>query len=151
MVSIFDVAARILDRCGIMPTMKLQRLAYYAQAASLSWRGVPLFSEDFQAWSAGPVCVPLYMQHRGLFLIEPGQLPAGNEEVLTGEECRIVDQVCARFGTMASNDLARRIQAGTPWQKARGNTQPGQSCTTIISKQLMREEPQTLLSPLKQR
>ncbi|VEI13109.1 Uncharacterized phage-associated protein [Trueperella bialowiezensis] len=74
MAGIADVAARILDNHGVMSTMKLQKLVFYAQAESLATTGQPLFSEDFQAWRGGPVSLALYRQHRGLFLIRPGQI-----------------------------------------------------------------------------
>ena len=47
---ITDVAAFILNRTGTITTMKLHKLAYYAQAAHIvAHGGTPLFPEDFYA------------------------------------------------------------------------------------------------------
>lgn len=109
MVTVVDVAAYILKRCGSMTTMKLQKLAFYSQAESLAHRGRPLFDEDFQAWRGGPVCRELYAQHRGKFLIREGELPVdGCEKVLSEEERQIVDAVCAVLASSTGNELSKR-------------------------------------------
>ena len=52
--SITDVAAFILNRTGTITTMKLHKLAFYAQAEHLvKHQGAPLFPEDFYAWRSG--------------------------------------------------------------------------------------------------
>lgn len=63
--SITDVAAYILTRTGTITTMKLHKLAYYAQAAHIvAHGGAPLFPEDFYAWRGqgtpcdGPYAAP---------------------------------------------------------------------------------------------
>ena len=50
MTSIFDVAAYVLDKLGVMTTMKLEKLCYYSQAWSLVWDERRLFPERFEAW-----------------------------------------------------------------------------------------------------
>lgn len=65
--SITDVAAFILTRTGTIPTMKLHKLAYYAQAAHIvAHNGAPLFPEDFYAWRSGPKITMgvYYWEHR---------------------------------------------------------------------------------------
>lgn len=64
-VSIVDVAAYILARESTMVTLKLHKLAFYAQAAHLVRHASPLFPEDFHAWVVGPVSPELYRLHRG--------------------------------------------------------------------------------------
>ena len=52
--SITDVAAYILERTGTITTMKLHKLAFYAQAEHIvAHGGAPLFPEDFYAWRSG--------------------------------------------------------------------------------------------------
>lgn len=51
MTSIFDVAAYVLDKLGVMTTMKLEKLCYYSQAWSLVWDERRLFPERFEAWA----------------------------------------------------------------------------------------------------
>lgn len=68
-VSIVDVAAYILSRESTMVTLKLHKLAFYAQAAHLVRHASPLFPENFHAWVVGPVSPELYCLHRGKLLI----------------------------------------------------------------------------------
>lgn len=60
MVSVYDVAKYVLKQVGKVTTMKLEKLVYYCQAWSLGWDDVPLFDEDFEAWSNGSVCSQLF-------------------------------------------------------------------------------------------
>lgn len=69
MASVFDVSAYILKKTGPISAMKLQKLAYYAQAWSLVWDDAPLFSERIEAWANGPVCPDLYFAHQGEFTV----------------------------------------------------------------------------------
>lgn len=81
MTSIFDVAAYVLDKLGVMTTMKLEKLCYYSQAWSLVWDERRLFPERFEAWANGPVCPDLYHAHKGMFKITRGdihQFPGGD-------------------------------------------------------------------------
>ena len=54
--SVFDVAQYILETCGTMSAMKLQKLVYYSQAWSLVWNDKPLFYEEIEAWAGGTCC-----------------------------------------------------------------------------------------------
>jgi len=51
MATAHDVAAYILDKCGSMSAMKLQKLVYYSQAWHLVWDDAPLFEERVEAWA----------------------------------------------------------------------------------------------------
>ena len=90
-VSIVDVAAYILARESTMVTLKLHKLAFYAQAAHLVRHASPLFPEDFHAWVVGPVSPELYRLHRGKLLIRPGELPSGNPSALTDAQRALID------------------------------------------------------------
>lgn len=138
MTGVVDVAAYILRRYGPMTTMKLQKLAYYAQAEALSRHGRPLFDEDFQAWRGGPVCCELYMKHRGKFLIRDGELPADGGD-LPMDDRRIVDSVCDVLSSMTGNDLSYRTHAEEPWQSARRGLGPSDSGSETIGKDSIRE------------
>ena len=99
-VFIVDVAAYILARESTMVTLKLHKLAFYAQAAHLVRHASPLFPEDFHAWVVGPVSPELYRLHRGKLLIRPGELPSGNPSALTDAQRALIDRVCAAMGSM---------------------------------------------------
>lgn len=116
--SIRDVAAYILARESTMVTMKLHKLAFYAQAAHLVQHKYPLFPEDFHAWIVGPVSPELYRLHRGKLLIRPEELPSGNPSALTDAERALIDRVCAAMGSMTHAALSKRMYRELPWADA---------------------------------
>ncbi|NEG88508.1 Panacea domain-containing protein [Bifidobacterium aerophilum] len=136
MATITDVAAYILHEYGPMTTMKLQKLAFYAQAESLSRHGAPLFDEDFQAWRGGPVCTALYAKHRGKFIIRDGELPV-IPGMPNGDERTIIDAVCSVLAAQTGNQLSTRTHSEEPWLVARSGLPASASCSTVISKSSM--------------
>src|SRR5271170_6235706 len=64
-----DVAAYILQKCGPMTAMKLQKLVYYCQAWSLVWDESPLFNEPIEAWANGPVVPSLFSKLQGTYIV----------------------------------------------------------------------------------
>lgn len=116
--SIVDVAAYILARESTMVTLKLHKLAFYAQAAHLVRHASPLFPEDFHAWVVGPVSPELYRLHRGKLLIRPGELPSGNPSALTDAQRALIDRVCAAMGSMTHAALSKRMYRELPWADA---------------------------------
>jgi len=137
MATVFDVAHYILEKKGSMTTWKLQKLCYYAQAWSLAWTGKPLFNEDFQAWTNGPVCPELYYQHRGKFTIGVAELQQGNSSALTDDQKDTINIVLNGYGDMAPYDLREQTHQESPWVSARGNLAPDATCDTIITKNSM--------------
>lgn len=116
--SIMDVAAYIHARESTMVTMKLHKLAFYAQAEHLVRHTSPLFPEDFHAWIVGPVCPQLYRLHQGKLLIRPEELPSGNPSALTDAEQALIDRVCAAMGDMTHAALSKRMYHELPWANA---------------------------------
>lgn len=132
MAKIEDVASSILDTCGRMTTMKLQKLTFYCQAAYLAGTGAPIFDEDFCAWVNGSVSPELFEQHRGRFFIYPGQL-GGPDEALPVNALPIIDNVCNNLGSLTANALARKTNSEEPWLNARKRAHSRRS-KEIISK-----------------
>lgn len=133
--SITDVAAFILNRTGTITTMKLHKLAYYAQAVHIvAHNGAPLFPEDFYAWRSGPVCPLLFILHRNEFLIRPRELPQGDPDRLSDEEKNLIIRICALMGDMTGAELSERVCAEDPWLHARGNKKAFDPGNTLIPK-----------------
>ena len=139
MATIFDVAKYILRQTGRISTWKLQKLCYYSQAWTLAWSGKPLFNENFQAWSNGPVCPELFKAHQGKFSIEEEDLKFGNPDALSEDEKENVDIILRDYGDMEPYDLRELTHAEAPWKNARGNLPEGEKCTNVISKGAMGE------------
>ena len=70
MADVTDVARYVVDRCGSLTTIKLQKLLYYCQGWHLAWESDKLFDAEIEAWANGPVVQEIYRLHRGLYWIE---------------------------------------------------------------------------------
>lgn len=125
MASVFDVAKYILEKQGEMTAMKLQKLVYYSQAWSLVWDSKPLFQEKIKAWANGPVCPPLYIAHRGLFLVNKNIL-SGNSSKLSKTEKETVDAVLKTYGDKTPQWLSELTHNEAPWKDARKDLVPGE-------------------------
>lgn len=136
--SVVDVATYILERTDTITTMKLQKLAFYAQVQHLVTTGAPLFPEDFQAWRGGPVVPELYALHRGKFLIRPGELSSGDSSALTDAERGLIDGVCSALGGMTGAALSERTHRENPWLNAREGLTPSAPSDAVITQEAMR-------------
>lgn len=68
-ITAIDVAAYLLDELGGMSAMRLQKLVYYTQAWHLIRHEKPMFIENIEAWSYGPIVRELYEIHKRKFVI----------------------------------------------------------------------------------
>ena len=136
--TIIDVATYILERTDTITTMKLQKLAFYAQVQHLVTTGTPLFPEDFQAWRGGPVAPELYALHRGKFLIRPGELSSGDSSTLTDAERGLIDGVCSALGGMTGAELSEQTHQEDPWLHAREGLTPSAPSDAVITQEAMR-------------
>jgi uncharacterized phage-associated protein len=116
MPSVFDVAQYILDRCGPMTTMKLQKLVYYSQAWSVVWDDDFLFPEPIQAWRNGPVVPELWNETRGHFRIK--SVLNGNASKLSAGRCETVDKVVEFYGDRDAQWLSDLTHLEDPWREA---------------------------------
>ena len=136
MVTVHDVAAYILQKCGVMTAMKLQKLAYYAQAWSLVWDEKPLFPERIEAWANGPVIPALYERHRGKFNLDRWD---GDPSALSAVECETMDAVLGFYGDKPSQWLSDLTHSEDPWREARRGLPGGTASTAEITHAAMAE------------
>ena len=115
-----DIAKYILEQCGTMTTMKLQKLVYYCQAWALVWDDEPLFPETIKAWAYGPVVPALYMLHKGKFKISAADL-RGDSDKLTATDKDTCDAVLETYGDKTSRWLSQLTHLEKPWIDARQN------------------------------
>ena len=134
MANVFDVAKYILQQKGRMSTWKLQKLCYYAQAWELAWVETPLFDEDFQAWTNGPVCPELFHEHQGKFMIDQNDITRGNPDNLTEEQKHDIDIVIRDYSDMDPYDLRELSHQEDPWKNAREGTPDMAHSTVLITK-----------------
>jgi uncharacterized phage-associated protein len=141
MADVFDVAQYILQKKGSMTVMKLQKLVYYCQAWSLVWDDKPLFNEEIQAWTNGPVVRALYDVHKamGLFQIDASLLPDGDVRNLTKNQIETIDVVLAAYGDKSARWLSDLAHMEDPWIKAREGYEEGMPCVNEITHESMAE------------
>ena len=139
MANVFDVAKYILEKQGCISTWKLQKLCYYSQAWSLAWTGEPLFQEDFEAGSNGPVGPELFKVHRGKFVVCPEDIPDGVSSSLSIDQIDTIDHVLEHYGDWEPFALREQTHGEKPWKDARGDLPEGSPSSVIITKDSMGE------------
>ena len=117
--TVFDAAKYILEKNGEMSAMKLQKLAYYAQAWSLVWDEAPLFDNKIEAWANGPVVRDLYDKHKGDYLVSSGAIDNGNPNALKPEQKETIDVVLNAYGDKSARWLSDQTHSEEPWKQAR--------------------------------
>ena len=139
-VSAMDVARYILNKCGPMTAMKLQKLVYYSQAWSLVWDDTPLFKEKVEAWFGGPVVRELYNLHRGRFkLTKRSWLGGGDSRKLNKVQKETVDAVLKYYGDKSAHWLSELTHRERPWREARVGLESGERGNQVISHASMAE------------
>lgn len=136
MANIFDTAKYILETCGTMSTMKLQKLCYYSQAWSLVWDDAPLFDEDFQAWANGPVCPELFYKTQGRYSVTADD-ETGGEGDLTENQKDTITTVLNHYGSHDAQWLSQLTHMEDPWMEARKGVPSGFGCDHVITKESM--------------
>jgi len=137
MLKVCDIAEYILQKQGPMSAMKLQKLVYYSQAFSLALDDQPLFKEDFEAWTYGPVCRELYEQHRGVFLVSA--VKENLKEIPEKQRSRINDAL-KKYGSFDGVRLSEITHAEPPWVEARKRHHPTSGlCREVITQESMKQ------------
>lgn len=137
MISVFDVAAYILQKRQTISTWKLQKLLYYCQAWSLVWDEKPLFGEEIQAWINGPVCPAIYHKFQGQYQID--HIDCGDSGMLDENQKDSIDIVLSSYGDKSPQWLSDLTHKEMPWQKAREGLLPNVRGNSVISLESMAE------------
>lgn len=126
--SVFEIADYFLSTIIIDPReeithLKLQKLVYYAQGATLGIYSRPLFQEKIQAWLHGPVCPALYMRYRGcrkiLRLVGTQRIQAEvNIKQKNMKIAYLLDDIWNTFGKCSGDELERMTHQERPWLNA---------------------------------
>ncbi len=132
------IAECILNECGSLSTMKLQKLVYYSQALHLVHYGEPLFVEDIEAWANGPVVRDLFNLHRRKFVITKGffgDAAVGSLDESTAKSIRSVLDV---LGGKTGAELSELTHSEAPWRDARKGYGPSERCDVVITPDAIR-------------
>lgn len=141
-VSALDVARYLLhlseseEEPDHLSNLRLQKLLYYAQAWSLANRDQPLFRDEIEAWTHGPVVRKVYAQFAdcqgGLISgpVGPFHLSEGDRE--------FVRSVWEAYREFSATALRNMTHAEDPWRLAYRGPNQGQP-PGIITQESMRE------------
>lgn len=143
MVRIFDVAnwfiLRGADEENAITPLKIQKLCYYAKAWHKVWDDEELFKENFEAWVHGPANPELFRKYKsqGYNLLKPEC--DIKEDTFKKNEIETLEGIWECYGKYTGKYLEKLTHDEDPWLIARGNLQPGDSSTNIISLDSMNE------------
>ncbi|WP_288866770.1 type II toxin-antitoxin system antitoxin SocA domain-containing protein [uncultured Sneathia sp.] len=122
----------------LITNLKLQKLLYYAQSASLAFYNKRLFEDKFEAWRHGPVIPQIYRTYK-----KYGSNPITEVEFvdLDKSTTSLLINVYNYFGKMSAWGLAELTHEETPWQEAYEKSQDPQKNNDIITidENLMKE------------
>lgn len=135
MLSVLDVSKYILgivceDEGDLISNLKLQKLLYYAQGFYLAMYDKPLFEEEIEAWTHGPVVPVAYHAYKDN---GSGHIPIPEEldnELFSESAETVLNEVYEVYGQYEASVLRNFTHNEPPWQR----TAPG----AIISTDLMR-------------
>lgn len=148
MIDSGHLAEYILQKCGGMSHLKLQKLLYYVQAMHLAYFDQPLIEDDFEAWVHGPVSRKVFssIKDHSVLYDEVQYTNDGIEpfpdtllkQDLTTEQLELVDEVLSEFGKLSSLQLEGLTHSESPWMGARVGYAAADRCNVIIPKETMR-------------
>lgn len=120
----------------IISHLKLQKLVYYAQAWYLANFEKPLFDEEIEAWTHGPVVQSVWNEYKQYGW---DAIPAGEEPNLELRIKAILELIFERYGDMGAKALENMTHREEPWRKTRGNLPLEARCNRPIKKETMRD------------
>ncbi len=102
--------------------LQLHKLLYYCQGWRAHWTGEPMFHEDVQAWTNGPVVSDLWCNE--------AVDPMGPTDIDLGETTlQVVGYVVGRYGSFSGRDLIRLTHSEDPWRNASESETPNPTIT----------------------
>jgi uncharacterized phage-associated protein len=115
--------------------LKLQKLMYYAQAWSMVVLGKSLYTEDFQAWTHGPVLPSIWEEDKD-FGFDSLPICDCNSE-LPQEVIELIEDIKKVYGEKSAKYLEELTHSEEPWQLTRGAIPLEVRSTKPIEKSLM--------------
>jgi uncharacterized phage-associated protein len=100
-----------------LSNLKLQKLLYYAQGHYLARYRQPLFHEQIQAWSHGPVVPPIYRAFKdfGAAPIELADSDPFSWEDVDPDTARLLGEVWNTYGGYSAGRLRNMTHDERPW------------------------------------
>jgi uncharacterized phage-associated protein len=142
------LAQYILEKCGQMSHLKLQKLLYFIEGYHLAYFSESIINDDFEAWVHGPVSRTLYSQLKDLSILyaeisyvrkEDEKLPSSIlSKNLTSEQIELIDNVLDLYSNESSLSLESITHQQAPWVETREGFASSERCEKVIPKQKMK-------------
>lgn len=98
-----------------LTNLKLQKLVYYAQGFHLAIFDAPLFSENIEAWTHGPVVPDLYQSNKQYGRNSVPLVEDFTFDVLSKDEFDLIEEVYRVFGQFSAWQLRDMTHEESPW------------------------------------
>ncbi|MDF7675157.1 DUF4065 domain-containing protein [Neisseriaceae bacterium ESL0693] len=138
----FDVAYYFLKQCDdnsgdLISNLKLQKLVYYAQGFALAVLDEPLFSDEIEHWTHGPVIPTLYHHFKsyGNQAISTSDIDF-DINIFSKEQQQLLKDVYNVYGQFSAWKLRDMTHEDAPWLNTETNE--------IITQSAMKEYFKTL-------
>lgn len=119
-------------------TLVVQRLLFLAQAWYLANTGRPLFADEFQAWSTGPICLAVFERFEYYTYDTIPEMPP--TRVIRGEKLALIEQIREKYSRYSEDELEAIVQVERgPWKMARGGISASAACDVVIGKDEIRK------------
>ena len=137
------VISYIFEQLGEVTPLALQKILYFIQGLYFSKYGIPLFSDNCQAWVHGPVYAEIYDMFSS-FRYDPiddprFELLKRKSTNLDEKEREVIDLVVNTFGMYGGKVLERIPHKEDPWINAREGYLENEPSQEEISKEAIKE------------
>ena len=127
-----------------MSNLKLQKLAYYADAWYLAFFDEKLVDEGFQAWIHGPVSRAIYNRFsstKSLYsdITIADCTPGFDLSSIPAAAAAHIDGVLEFYGAFSGAQLEDMTHKEEPWIKAREGYRPSARCEVVIDRNIPRD------------
>jgi len=133
-----SVAQYVLEQCGDITPLALQKALYYIQGFYYAFFGEFIFKEDCEAWLHGPTYRNAYYKYSG-YKLNP--LPEKNvqkkEYNFTVQEKKVIDCVINSICCYSGNILEKFTCNEMPWLETRWEVIDGEHSEKVIGKELI--------------
>ena len=126
MVNALDVARYLLtlvneEEGDLMSNLKLQKLLYYTQGYYLAMYGKPLFPDEIQAWSYGPVVPNVYHEYKRHGRSAIPVPKDADLSMFSSTECDLINGIYRDYGQYEASVLMHLTHEELPWQSTQRN------------------------------
>lgn len=115
-----DIANRLLlffeEKGELITNMKLQKMLYYQQGFHLAYFDEPLFDEDIEAWTYGPVVKSMYHKYKDF---GKNGIPADRNKsfnFIQTTELALFNEVNKVYGRFSAMGLMEMTHQEYPWK-----------------------------------